>query len=132
MLNGIDPLLTGELLAHLDAMGRSDAVVVADAHFPARRIGTRVLDLPGHDAPRVVRAICSVLLLDDDGPLALMDAGEGLPVQTELIGAAGQDAGSTQILERYAFYHAAKEAYLVVRTGEVRPYGNALLKKGLV
>ena len=35
MLTGIDPILTGALLAQLDAMGHSDAVVVADAHFPA-------------------------------------------------------------------------------------------------
>jgi L-fucose mutarotase len=132
MLHGIDPLLTGELLAHLDAMGHSDGVVVADAHFPARRVGTRVLDLPGHSAPRVVAAVCSVLPLDEDGPLGLMDSGEILPVQTELIAAAGQSLGTTEMIERFAFYEVAAQAFLVVRTGEVRPYGNALLRKGLV
>ena len=35
MLEGIHPLLSGELLHHLDDMGHSDAVVIADAHFPA-------------------------------------------------------------------------------------------------
>ena len=33
MLDGIHPLLSGELLMHLDAMGHSDSVVIADAHF---------------------------------------------------------------------------------------------------
>ena len=41
MLTGINPLLTGELLWHLDAMGHSDAVVIADAHFPAAALADR-------------------------------------------------------------------------------------------
>ena len=43
MLTGIDPVLSGELLLHLDAMGHSDTVVIADAHFPAARLGERVV-----------------------------------------------------------------------------------------
>ena len=43
MLNGIHPLLTGELLAVLDGMGHGDAILLADAH-PAGR-GT-VLSAP--------------------------------------------------------------------------------------
>lgn len=47
VLTGIHPILTGELLAHLDAMGHSDAVVLADAHFPADRLASRLLTFPG-------------------------------------------------------------------------------------
>ena len=57
MLEGINPLLTGELLLHLDRMGHSDSVVVADAHFPAWALGERVIDLPGTTTPEVVAAI---------------------------------------------------------------------------
>ena len=35
-------------------------------------------------------------------------------------------------LERQAFYARAREAYAIVRTGELRPYGNVLLVKGTV
>ena len=35
-------------------------------------------------------------------------------------------------LDRQAFYERAREAYAVVRTGELRPYGNVLLVKGTV
>ena len=69
MLEGIDPLLTGELLLHLDRMGHSDAIVVADAHFPAWVVGTRVVDLPGTTTPQVVAAVrlyASVLGQPDD------------------------------------------------------------------
>jgi L-fucose mutarotase len=35
-------------------------------------------------------------------------------------------------LEREAFYDRARSAFAVVRTGELRPYGNILLVKGVV
>jgi L-fucose mutarotase len=35
-------------------------------------------------------------------------------------------------LERHAFYDAARAAFIVVQTGELRPYGNILLVKGVV
>ena len=35
-------------------------------------------------------------------------------------------------LERDAFYEAAHAAFAVVQTGELRPYGNILLVKGVV
>ena len=35
-------------------------------------------------------------------------------------------------LERFAFYERAKRAFALVRTGEMRPYGNILLVKGVV
>jgi L-fucose mutarotase len=36
-----------------------------------------------------------------------------------------------QRLERNAFYVRAKEAFAIVMTGELRKYGNLLLKKGV-
>jgi L-fucose mutarotase len=35
-------------------------------------------------------------------------------------------------LERYAFYERARSAYAVVATGELRPYGCVVIKKGVV
>ena len=35
-------------------------------------------------------------------------------------------------LERGAFYERARSAFAVVRTGELRPYGNILLVKGVI
>ncbi|MEO8677255.1 MAG: RbsD/FucU domain-containing protein, partial [Casimicrobiaceae bacterium] len=35
-------------------------------------------------------------------------------------------------LERHAFYDRARKAFVIVRTGELRPYGNILLVKGVV
>ena len=132
MLKGIHPLLTGELLAHLDAMGHSDAVVLADAHFPAARVATRLLELPGVGTPALLAAICTVVPLDDAPALDLMDTPDStrLPVQDELIAATG--GAVPRMLDRFAFYEEARTAFLVVRTGETRTYGNAILRKGVV
>lgn len=132
MLSGIHPLLTGTLLLHLDAMGHSDAVVIADAHFPARRLVERVIELPGADAPTATAAIRTVLPLDDVNGVELMDSGgEIRAVQHELVAASGIGADATTYTGREAFYDAAARAYVVVRTGETRPFGNVLLRKGL-
>ncbi|MCK2030534.1 RbsD/FucU family protein [Microbacterium galbinum] len=134
MLEGIHPLLTGELLLHLDRMGHSDSVVIADAHFPAWGLGARVVDLPGTTTPEVVAAIRTVLPLDDAPGLDLMTSADGevLEVQRELMVAAGTERETTRFVERFAYYEVAASGYLMVRTGETRKYGNALLRKGVV
>jgi L-fucose mutarotase len=34
-------------------------------------------------------------------------------------------------IDRYAFYERAKRAFAIIITGEVRKYGNLILKKGV-
>lgn len=127
-------MLTGDLLAYLDAMGHSDAVVVADAHFPADRLAERLLNYPGLPTPDVLAAVRTVIPLDDAPGVDLMTSADGirLRVQEELIAAAGASEGDVRFLDRHAFYDIAAEAYLIVRTGETRTYGNAILRKGVV
>jgi L-fucose mutarotase len=131
MLLGIDPLLNGEVLLHLDRMGHSDLVVVSDAHFPAFRLGTTVVDVAG-SSPRVVQAVTSVLQLDDVDPVSLMDANQALlPVQHEILAAAGVAADGARLIERFAFYDIAARASLIIRTTETRIYACAILSKGV-
>ena len=134
MLTSIHPILTGDLLAHLDAMGHSDAVVLADAHFPAARLAERLLVFPGLSTPDVLTAVRTVIPLDDPPGLDLMTSADGtrLPVQEQLIAAAGAGEDDVRFLDRHDFYEAAAGAYVIVRTGETRTYGNAILRKGVV
>jgi L-fucose mutarotase len=134
VLTSIHPFLTGSLLAHLDAMGHSDAVVLADAHFPADRLASRLLDFPGLSTPGVLAAVRTVVPLDDPPAIDLMTSADGtrLPVQDELITAAGATEQDVRFLDRHEFYDVAAEAYLIVRTGETRTYGNVILRKGVV
>ena len=134
MLTSIHPILTGSLLAHLDAMGHSDAIVLADAHFPADRLASRLLTFPGLSTPAVLAAVRTVVPLDDPPAIDLMTSADGtrLPVQEELVAAAGASERAVRFLDRHDFYDVAGEAYLIVRTGETRTYGNVILRKGVV
>jgi L-fucose mutarotase len=132
MLLGIDPLLTGTVLLHLDRLGHSDRVVVSDAHFPAYRFGVPVLEVAG-SSPRVVQAVASVLRFDDVDPLSLMDANEPLlPVQLEILEAAGVVPDDARLIERFAFYDVAARASVIIRTIETRTYANVILSKGVM
>ena len=134
MLSGIHPLLTGDLLAALDAMGHGDAVVLADAHFPAARVARRLLVAPAVGTPDLLRAVRTVLPLDDDPAVDLMTSADGVPlaVQRELAAAAGTGLDEVRFLDRFEFYREAEQAFVVVRTGETRTYANVLVRKGVV
>ena len=45
---------------------------------------------------------------------------------------ADEELDRARRIERFAFYERAKQAFVVVQTGERRPYGNFILKKGVV
>jgi len=134
MLEGINPLLTGELLKHLDEMGHSDTAVIVDAHFPAARLAKRLVVLPGTTSPAALEAVRSVLPLDDSPAVDLMTSADGslLDVQRELLTAAGVEQSDIRFVDRFDFYEAAVEAYVIIRTGETRKYGCVIVRKGLV
>ena len=135
MLIGIDPLLSGDLLAALDQMGHGDVLVIGDANFPGRRLADRVIKVQGADAPSVMRAVASVFPIDVGSSISLMASPTGrLPVQEELVIAAGGEGHGLGVaeLDRFVFYEEAKQACAVLITGERRPYGNVLVRKGVV
>jgi L-fucose mutarotase len=141
MLKGIDPLLHADLLHALASMGHGDEIAVVDANFPAAALGRRVILLAGASAPEALAAILSVLPLDiatvpaaltmqvTDDPGAVPE-----PVADFAAVLTDHDFADIEIghLERHAFYQRAADAFAIVRTGELRPYGNILLVKGVV
>jgi L-fucose mutarotase len=146
MLKHIDPLLTPDLLAVLAAMGHGDEIAVVDANFPADSVarGTyhgRAVSLAAASMPEAVAAILSVLPLDEfvDAPVRRMGAGSGADeladVQQEVQAIIDDDSGRhwpMGVLDRFAFYEAARVSYAVVLTGERRYFGNVLIKKGVI
>ncbi len=141
MLKGLHPLLTGDLLHALAAMGHGDEIAVVDANFPAASVGRRVIELPGASAPDALAAILTVFPLDTTvAPAAItmqvVEDPEAVPEPVADFAAVftEQGLGDSEIghLERHAFYERARGAFAVVRTGELRPYGNIVLVKGVV
>lgn len=140
MLKGIDPILSPDLLALLRAMGHGDEVVIADANFPASANARRLIRLDGATGPRVVKAVVSVLPLDDFVPDAAFrmedsNAPDVVPDVCREYGVILQAAGYDRAIapiERHAFYARARDAYGIVATGEPRFWGNLILKKGAI
>ena len=143
MLKGISPLLSPELLKVLCEMGHGDELVIADGNFPAESIGKNavVIRADGHGVPEMLDAILQIIPLDQyvDQPAALMKVVPGDPVvpviwdeYRALLKKHGEDPDKVEMMERFAFYDRAKNAYAVIATGETAIYANVLLKKGVV
>ena len=143
MLKGISPLLSPELLKVLCEMGHGDELVIADGNFPAESIGKNavVIRADGHGVPEMLDAILQLIPLDQyvDQPAALMKVVPGDPVAPviwdeycALLKKHGEDPDKVEMMERFAFYDRAKNAYAVIATGETAIYANVLLKKGVV
>ena len=143
MLKGMSPLLSPELLKVLCEMGHGDELVIADGNFPAESIGKNaiVIRADGHGVPEMLDAILQLIPLDQyvDQPAALMKVVPGDPVvpviwdeYRALLKKHGEDPDKVEMMERFAFYDRAKNAYAVIATGETAIYANVLLKKGVV
>ena len=143
MLKGISPLLSPELLKVLCEMGHGDELAIADGNFPAESIGKNaiVIRADGHGVPEMLDAILQLIPLDQyvDQPAALMKVVPGDPVvpviwdeYRALLKKHGEDPDKVEMMERFAFYDRAKNAYAVIATGETAIYANVLLKKGVV
>ncbi|MCF3946605.1 ribose ABC transporter [Acidiphilium sp. AL] len=136
MLLGIDPLLTADLLHALRAMGHGDAIAIVDANFPATANTRRLVVLPGCDASAMLRAILSVLPVDDfiAHPLTTMqvvgDPDAVPPAVAEFRMIAGE-AGMGSV-ERHEFYRLTREAFAIVQTGDRRLYANVIVTKGVI
>ena len=144
MLKGISPLLTPELLKILMEMGHDDALVLADANFTADRIaaGKPVIRLPGVAMLPMAQAITALMPLAADVPhpvayMAVSGQPEGYrsALQREMAAQLAPEllpGQSLEAVERFAFYQRAAAAYAFVVTGELQPYGNFILRKGVI
>jgi len=141
MLKGVPPLLVPDLLHALAAMGHGDEIAIVDANFPAVSVGRRVIEVRGARSAEVLDAVLALFPVDTVAvPAALTmevigdPAAVPEPVAEFAAAMSDHGLGDCEIgqLERNAFYARARNAFAVVRTGEMRPYGNILLVKGVV
>ena len=140
MLKGIHPLLHADLLHTLASMGHGDELVIVDANFPAASVGRCVVQLPTSTSAIALDAILTLFPIDtvvNPAVVTMEVVGDitAVPEPVVEFGAVlAQRAPAATIgsLERHAFYARARNAFAVVRTGELRRYGNVLLVKGVV
>ena len=146
MLNGIPHFIMPDLLWVLASMGHGDTIAIVDRNFSGRRIAGhtttgKLIRLEGIDAPTAVDGILQLMPLDDfvDAPLMHMEAVDGpgklLEVHQKVLGVCMERSDfaiSSVPVERFAYYPLAMASFALVQTSEARPYGNFLLKKGVV
>jgi L-fucose mutarotase len=137
MLLGLDPLLTPDLLHALASAGHGDRIAIVDANFPAAANARRLVRLDGTDAAAALRAVVSVLPVDDFEPdpavvMEVVGDPSAMPEAVAEFTRLLRDAGAPRAVPRQGFYALAREAFAVVATGERRLYGNIILTKGVV
>ena len=144
MLKGIPPIVSPELLKALCEMGHGDELIIADGNFPSQSVGKNaiVVRADGHGTADILDAVLKLIPLDQyvEKPVALMEIVLGDTCPTPEIWQTYQnilhkyepDNSSIEMMERFAFYERAKNAYLIIATGETAIYANVLLKKGVV
>lgn len=141
MLKNLGVLHTPDLLHALASMGHGDEIALVDCHFPAVSTAQRVIRLDGADLPAVLEACLQLISLDtfvDQPALRMLQvhAPHEVPevqqlCQQQIDAFEGRHVELAGI-PREAFYERARTAYAVIATGEQRPYGCVLLKKGVV
>lgn len=140
MLKGIPSILSPELLKVLMEMGHGDEIVIADGNFPAASIAQRLIRADGHPVPELLDAILKFFPLDTfvERPVALMQVVPGDDYQPTIWEKYRQVIEQHEgfvdfdMVERFAFYERARQAYAVIATGETALYANIILKKGVV
>ena len=138
MLKGISPYLSPDLLKILHEMGHGDELLLADAHFPGHTLGRRVLRADGLNISQLLDGILPLFELErTEDALTMMQPDHdplNRDVESDFLSVVRKHAvrsAPPARIARQAFYERAKNAYAVVTTGELRAYGNLMLKKGV-
>ncbi|OQS04729.1 FucU, fucose operon fucU protein [Thraustotheca clavata] len=145
-LKGVPSIVPPTLLSILASMGHGDELLIADANFPASSQGREVIHMQGSSATEVLEAVLTLLPLDSfaeyqasvmkqvhapeqDAPIV----GEFASILTKSYTKDGaKSPAAIERIDRFAFYDKAKTTYAIIATGEMRLYGNIIIKKGVI
>ncbi len=140
MLKGIPSIISPDLLKILMEMGHGDDIVFADGNFPSASSARRLVRSDGNQVSELLQAVLPFFPLDSfvEHPAAVMAVVPGDSSRPEIwdgyraIIQQHEKLTDFQYVERFAFYERARQAYAIVATSETAPYGNIILRKGLV
>ena len=142
MLNGINPIISPELMKILMEMGHGDEIVFCDRNFPA---SSKARNVVRYDScPSVITMLDAILPLfpldyASKHSLILMHPAikqpSDPPIWQEFVNKVKEFPHGDKpalYVERLDFIERAQKAYCVVLTGETARCGNLLLQKGVV
>src|SRR5262249_3600563 len=122
-------------------MGHGDELAIVDGNFPAAALARRLIQLPVSSAAQALDAILTLFPLDTVAAppaLTMQVIGDAKAVPdavhdfAAVLSNHGTRSDALGSVDREAFYARARDAFAIVRTAELRPYGNILLVKGVV
>ena len=142
MLRGIPVILSSQLLKTMMDMGHSDAIILADANFPAETNAKRLIRLDGVEIPDLLQAMLPFFPLDTfvKNPVRLMRNLPEEPVPEiwnrydEILRALDFQRAFKDftLTDRLPFYDEARFAYAIVQTATTARYANIVLQKGVI
>jgi len=146
MLFGVDARIPPNLLYALARMGHGDELILADRNYPAATtaancIVNEPICLPGFNAPFAADLITSAMPLDGFAEYSALrmqidnDPDRLAEVHVEVwdvLEPCLPKGGVLSSIERQEFYEQAQTAFAVVQTGEERPFGCFILRKGVI
>lgn len=144
MLKNINSLLNPDLLYALSSMGHGDTLTICDANFPATAIAsetvTGVALQMAVDATTALETILSVFPIDTfdleippvQGMQVVGAPDEVPPCMQDCAPLVEAQGSKISLVERHAFYEITKKSFVIIRTIEARPYGNLVIRKGVI
>lgn len=142
MLRGIPKILSPKLLKILMEMGHNDYIILADANYPGTACAKRLIRADGIEVTDMLDAVLKFYPLDTfvDDPVILMRPKPDEPTPEiweefrKIIAKRDEEKAfkNFHLIDRFAFYDFAKNAYAIVQTGTTARYANISIKKGVL
>jgi L-fucose mutarotase len=141
MLKGIEPCISPPLLTALAEMGHGDEIVFADANFPAASLSRRILWYPGYPMLDIMTGVLKLFPLDyavDFSAVLMQPPAERAlrpPIWADFEALLKKEKDGDKpflYLQKSDFYARSREAFVIVATGETRPFSNIVLRKGVI
>lgn len=145
-LKGIPNSISPELLYAIARMGHGDTLVLADANFPSDSVAhSCTLNTPiriSGNTDEILRDLLTLFPLDQYTTYAALmmdrvDSDKARDLCVEAYSTTTTTVSShsnlpVEFIERFAFYEAAKKAFVVVQTSDTRLYANVIVSKGVI
>jgi len=140
MLKGIDPILGPELLAILRGMGHGDEIALVDGNYPAVSHAKRLIRADGVDLVPLLKAVLSVLPLDDDVDRPVTrtynagssDQSDAIHAKIDGVLLNNLKADQIELTQGPVFYERVQKCHAVVATSEPSLFANIILRKGVI
>jgi L-fucose mutarotase len=144
MLKNINPLLNPDILYALASMGHGDTVTICDSNFPATAMAAETVTGEALqlavDVKTALEAVLSVVPIDTfdleippvQGMQVVGAPDEIPPCMQDCAPLVEAEGSKISLVERHAFYEIAKQSFVIIHTLETRPYGNLVIRKGVI